>query len=269
MNELPSPPFVFVEGIHNFRDIGGYPSTAGYIGVAQSIRRNFIFRSAEPSKITPAGAQKLRDLGITTIFDLRSGPEIKKLEEKMPLVEIDRVQRVWAPVPQDKDYSPEQIAIRYREYASKGTEGFTRAYKDILESGPLSFREVLLHLRDKPDEGCLIHCTAGKDRTGLITALILLLAGVSEKTIAEEYELTEIGLASWKPAIVNHLLQESVLKANQEGVKNMISAKAENMLAALEMMRASYDGAVGYLTQNCGLSLEDLYKIRRNLFVVD
>ena len=124
MSELPSPPFVPVEGIHNFRDIGGYPSTtrAAEGEGPYSIRRNFIFRGAEPSKVTPTGVQKLRDLGITTIFDLRSGPEIKKLEKTMPVVEIEGVRRVWVPVPQDKDYSPDQIAIRYRNYASKGTE---------------------------------------------------------------------------------------------------------------------------------------------------
>ncbi|KAI9696367.1 MAG: hypothetical protein M1836_005645 [Candelina mexicana] len=266
MNDLPSPPFVPVEGIHNFRDIGGYLSTTG-VGVPQSIRRSFIYRSAEPSKITSTGAQKLRDLGITTMFDLRSGPEIKKLEAKMPVVEIEGIPRVWVPVPQDKDYSPEQIAIRYRDYASKGTEGFTRAYKDVLESAPLSFREILLHLRDNPDESCLIHCTAGKDRTGLVIALILSLAGVNDTMIAEEYELTEIGLASWRPAIVSHLLQGPALKGNHEGAENMVSAKAENMLAALKMLRASLDGVEGYLTQNCGLSMEDLDKIRKNVLV--
>ncbi len=85
--------------------------------------------------------------------------------------------------------------------------------------------------------------------------------------IAEEYELTESGLASWKPAIVEHLLKEPALEGNQEGAKNMVSAKAENMLAALQMMRASFDGAEGYLTRKCDFSVEDLEKIRENLIV--
>ena len=117
----PSPPFVLVEGIHNFRDIGGYPTTLGRTTSAPGrsrIRRGQLYRSAEPSQITPAGMAVVRALGITTVFDLRSGPEIESAKDRSPVVEIPHTQRVFVPVFKDQDYSPEHIALRYRDYAS-------------------------------------------------------------------------------------------------------------------------------------------------------
>lgn len=225
MTDTHSPPFVHVEGIHNFRDLGGYPVKSHTEAKPLSVRRNLIFRCAEPSKITAVGAQTLRSLGITTLFDLRSGPELEKQKARAPVVHIDGIQREFAPVFADKDYSPESIALRYKDYASAGTEGFTRAYADILDNAPPSYRRVLMHIRDKPKEACVIHCTAGKDRTGVLAALILALVGVDERTIADEYALTDIGLAPFRPVILQHLLDQPALEGNREGAMNMVSAK--------------------------------------------
>lgn len=222
MSLLPSPPFVPVEGIHNFRDLGGYPVSTF---PSKTVRRNIIFRCAEPSQITPDGIQTLHSLGVTTFFDLRSGPEIEKMKARTPVIEIKGIDRVFVPVFADKDYSPEHIALRYKDYASSGPGGFTRAYQDILRSAPPSYRRILLHLAGKPDEPCVIHCTAGKDRTGVLAALILELAGVDKDTIAQEYALTELGLKAWRPIVVEHLLQNPALEGRREGALNMVSAK--------------------------------------------
>jgi len=219
------PPFILVEGIPNFRDLGGYPISTHTDAGLLSVRRNLIFRCAEPSRITPAGAQTLRTLGITTLFDLRSRPETEKQSARAPVVHIDGIRREFAPVFADKDYSPESIALRYKDYASSGTEGFTRAYAAVLKNAPSSYRRVFMHIRDKPEEACVIHCTAGKDRTGVLAALILVLAGVDERTVADEYALTEIGLAPLRPIILQHLIDQPALEGNREGAMNMVSAK--------------------------------------------
>jgi len=123
MAQLPSPPFHDIPGVHNFRDIGGYaisPSTSP----TRSLRRNYIYRCADPSRITSTGKQKLsQELGITTIFDLRSNPEIAKAEAKgTSVAQIQNVQRHHTPAFAEKDYSPENIALRYKDYAAGGPE---------------------------------------------------------------------------------------------------------------------------------------------------
>jgi hypothetical protein len=119
MVQLPSPPFVSVPGIHNFRDLGGYTVSPGF-----SVRRKVIYRCGEPSKVTQDGIEMLKSLGITHMYDLRSKVEIdgNKGAGWGSIREWDGCERVFAPVFIDQDYSPENLAIRFKDYASEGTE---------------------------------------------------------------------------------------------------------------------------------------------------
>lgn len=254
MSTLPDPPFVAVEGIHNFRDIGGYsipplsstpqntslsPSTSSTSHVSslvteKSVRRHCIYRCARPEEVTPTGLRQLRGLGVTTIFDLRSLPELKKLagglegtEAWEKTIEEYGLKRKFVPAFKEEDYSPESIARRYKDYAQGGPEGFTRAYGDILDHAAVSFRRVFEWVRDRVPlgEACVVHCTAGKDRTGIFVALLLSLVGVPDDNVAEEYEKTEVGLEEWKEEMVRRLTKVKGLEGNREGAWKMFSAK--------------------------------------------
>jgi protein tyrosine/serine phosphatase len=112
------------------------------------------------------------------------------------------------------------------EKKSDEMKGFTRAYTDILNNAPGSYRTILLHLANEPAKPLIVHCTAGKDRTGVLCALILSLCGVEDEIVAQEYSLTEIGLPiEWKEAVIEHLSDNPALKGNKEGAWNLISAK--------------------------------------------
>ncbi|KAM3066559.1 hypothetical protein ACMFMG_002273 [Clarireedia jacksonii] len=264
--EALAPPFITVGGIPNFRDLGGYPTSSA----SHSIRQKVVYRCAEPQKVTKDGIATMQELGITHIYDLRSQNEIERNEKagRGGIVEWEGCQRVFAPVFPAQDYSPERLAIRYRDYASAGTEGFTRAYLDILNNAPPSYRTILLHLANEPSKPLIVHCTAGKDRTGVICALILSLCGVEDEVIAREYALTDFGLPSeWKTEVIEHLMANPAIKGNYEGATNMISSKAENMLATLKMLKETFGGAEGYVTEKCGLTKEDVEKIRKNLVI--
>ena len=221
MSILPSPPFINIEGISNFRDIGGYRIS----NQEAKVRTNYVYRCAEPSRITSSGENKLRDLGVTVFYDLRSVPEIQRLKTQTQIKEIPGIERVFIPVFSEEDYSPERIALRWRDYAANGTEGFEKAYAAILKSGGPSYRQILLHIRDRPTEPFVVHCTAGKDRTGMLAALLLSLVGVDDTTIANEYQLTELGLANWRPTIVEHLMKHPAIEGNGESALKMSSAR--------------------------------------------
>lgn len=136
--ELP-PPFVNISGIANFRDIGGYSTTTP---THQSIRSNLVYRCADPSKIQPSGLSKLKELHVKKVFDLRSIPEISKQGPEWAGVAVekevfttrpegsdtsedlpgDEIERIWCPVFRNTDYGPEQVAVRFKNYAQNGSE---------------------------------------------------------------------------------------------------------------------------------------------------
>lgn len=165
------------------------------------------------------------------------------------------------------DYGPEQIAIRYKAYTRSGTSGFVQAYRDILSNAGAAFGEILRHLSQTDNEpsACVFHCTAGKDRTGLLAALLLALAGVSETDIADEYALTEAGLAPLRELFVERLLKNPALAGDEVGVRNMVSSKRENMLASLEMINNEFGGWEGYMRKWCGLGDQEIEVLRNRL----
>ena len=127
MANLPSPPFITVDGISNFRDVGG---TSIYPGIKTAT--GILFRSADASNATEAGLLKLKELGITHIYDLRSTIEIERdawqsgrdadFDACFEAFSKVGIKRHWAPVFAEDDYSPEKLALRYKQYARDGSE---------------------------------------------------------------------------------------------------------------------------------------------------
>ena len=169
------------------------------------------------------------------------------------------------PVFAEKDYGPEQIALRYANYARGNSDGFVQAYHDILLSAPQAYGKIFRHLANTDPKPCLVNCTAGKDRTGVLIALLLSILNVPVDDIADEYALTDLGLAERKPIFVERLLQNPALNGNREGVQYMVSSRKENMDAALNMIDESFGGAECYVKQKCSLSDDDIGQIRKNL----
>ncbi|KAJ7639191.1 protein-tyrosine phosphatase-like protein [Roridomyces roridus] len=261
LEQLTRLPFVKVDGVINIRDLGGLPSEhAGNLVT----KPRLMYRSAELSGVTAEGKEQLKQLGISRVFDLRSDTEIEKYNT--PLPEIDGVAIEHVPVFKKDDYSPEVMAKRFQLYASGKTEAFMELYSQILDTGAPAFGTILRHVRDKPDEGFLFHCTAGKDRTGVIAAILLKLAGVNNDLIAKDYALTRVGREPARAMIMSRLQKEPIFQSNNEAALNMFSCHAETMTAFLEMLDSRYSGVETYV-KTFGLSDEDIATIRRNILV--
>lgn len=140
-----------------------------------------------------------------------------------------------------------------------------KAYYDIMNAAPNAYGTIFRHLAQPDPSPCLVHCTAGKDRTGVLVALLFLLAGVDKESIGVEYSLTDQGLAPLKPLFMERLLKNPALQGNRDGVLTMISSKKENMDATLEMIQKEFESPEAYMQKHCGMSVEEIEQLRKNL----
>lgn len=300
LRQLPSPPFITVDGIANVRDVGGYSTRP-----AGSIRRGVLFRSANPMQVTPSGLQTLKSIGLRKVFDLRSEPEVLKgsvaegrsdfssldadappspfhtvdgpasgttmsggsqLSCNNPSDEDDRIERVWVPVFKSVDYTSTATFDRYRPWAHLSTsEAIANGYMDIFTSGAPAYRTVLEHLASPDPSPCLIHCTAGKDRTGGLAALVLLLCGVDRETIAKEYALTKQGLGPVLDQYKDRFMDLFDMPDKERIIDIVLSADAESMMATIEMLDTKFGGAEAYVKHVVGLDDSKIAALRRNM----
>ncbi|KAJ6538477.1 protein-tyrosine phosphatase-like protein [Mycena vulgaris] len=260
--QLSRLPFVTISGVFNIRDLGGLASRLHPNLVTKP---RFLYRSAELSGITEDGKVQLKELGISQVFDLRSDTEIAKYDTPSP--DIEGVNFSHVPVFQTEDYSPEMMAKRYQLYASGKTEAFMELYSQILEHGGRSFGTILRHVRDRPNDGCIFHCTAGKDRTGVIAAILLKLAGVDNDAISNDYALTRVGREPARAMIMERLSKEPLFASNNEAALNMFTCRHSTMSAFLDMLDEKFSGVEEYVKRFTHISDEDIVIIRRNLLV--
>ncbi|KAH6615779.1 tyrosine phosphatase family-domain-containing protein [Chaetomium sp. MPI-SDFR-AT-0129] len=272
LQPLPSPPFIDVDGLYNFRDFGGYP-LAGQ--VKKAVREGILYRSADPSKITARGLSELQQLRVSRIFDLRSTTEIGESVEKGwgKVWAWEEIPRVQTAVFTDADVTSGQRARRDRNLRNGSIEGFVEYYEQVLDAvtspqNPYQpLKTILQHLvTPKPSrlEPTLIHCSLGKDRTGVICALILSLCGVENVVVAQEYALTTLGIQEK----VAQIIQE--IRPNGPGItkeeESFFSARKEAMQAFLE--RAGRNGGLERRVLESGiLTAAQLQQLRNNLVV--
>ncbi|MFF7715543.1 tyrosine-protein phosphatase [Streptomyces sp. NPDC007988] len=177
------------ERLHNFRDLGGYPT-----GDGRSVRWGRLYRSDSLAKLAGDDWERFLGLGIGTVVDLRYPWEIEARGR----------------VPEDASFAYHNLSIEHRPYdqPSLGTEvevgPFLAArYLEVADDGVAELRQALGVIAAAAGP-VVFHCASGKDRTGLLAALVLLLLGVSEADAVEDFALTELAtgrlLADWRAA---------------------------------------------------------------------
>lgn len=304
---LPQPPFVNVQGVPNFRDLGGYECaapTGSDSSKTYMVRRGLLFRCAHPTQMTQDGAKTYtQELGIKDMYDLRSEQEINRLAASFlvpnpnrvahpfatekGVIDVPGATRHFTPVYQQEDYGPVALARKLKWYTSPNSPGttystgFVNAYRDIATHGARAYTIILRHILERPKDPLVFHCTAGKDRTGVIGAIILRLCGVPDSTIEWEYGITEAGLGEWRELFITRIAKGGLgggggstsTTGDQQVVSRAEAARicgsrAANMRAFLEtVLDGEFGGAEKYLADKCGFSGEEIEQLKKNLVV--
>jgi len=163
-----------LEGTYNVRDVGGYATTDG-----RTIRWRTLLRGDSLHRLTTEGQATLIDAGLRTAIDLRrdrelaEAPNVFAASPQVHYVNIALIDN--APTPGAEAAEPRSLADIYAR---------------ILETAHPQLRAIIATLGAPEAFPALVHCTAGKDRTGIVIALLLGLAGVPVETIAADYALS-------------------------------------------------------------------------------
>ncbi|KAF9380859.1 hypothetical protein CPB97_008096 [Podila verticillata] len=244
-----------VGGVLNFRNVGNIWITSKTDGSVSYLRPGLIYRCADISKPTPEGIKVLESLNITDVFDLRSDSET----ERRGTFENDKIKRHHTPVFSDVDYSPTQIALRFTMYLG-GTEGFCEAYMSMIPNIRQFFPPILKHIVEKKTP-FIVHCTAGKDRTGVVCALLQMICGVDEEQIAWEYELTRRCLPI-KEEDVNFLKNAIGGESSDAQVRGVLSTNEDYMFRFLEEFHAKYGTINDFLMSELDMTMEQIHAVR-------
>jgi len=232
-----------LEGASNFRDLGGYAARDG-----RKVRWRQIFRSNHLGHVTEADVAILRSLGVRSAFDFR-GTE----ERVTALCGIGGIAVHSLPI------EPTVVAS-LRARAAAGTalssidalDVMRDSYRNYVRHNTPSFRALFGHLLE--DRAPLvIHCTAGKDRTGFACALILHALGVSEDVIAEDYLLT------------NRLYRRDPNSSSDlpDEVRRVLgSVETSFLAAAFEAIAEEYGGLEGYFSDGLNLGAEQRARLK-------
>lgn len=269
--KLPNgqPRFKSIDNVINFRDCGGFATRNKNRGKRQWVKPGILYRSGKLDGLTDGAP--LKALGVQQIYDLRSTVELNANEPNGGLFKSPGITTIHAPLFSEKAYSPEALAKRFQSYANNG---FEKTYSEILEAGALRwFNDMFSFLRDHPNVPLLFHCSAGKDRTGIFAALVLLLVGVDPDLVCHEYELSTIGYAPEREKILEiaktGFFEESDLiqykSISMTGWEVLLSSRYETMSETIQMLERKYGGVEHYLRYAVGLSLEDIETIKKNL----
>lgn len=250
-----------LEGAPNFRDIGGYTTVDG-----RHVRWGEVYRSSELAKLTPADAARVDSLHVDTVVDLRT-------EE-----ERSRAASVWTHEPPNVYASPKPslAPVMHTILAAAGTpEGARSGLIEFYSHMPDDYRTeyaAMFHRIAAGDLPMLVHCTAGKDRTGVAVALLLTAVGVPRQTVVDDYSLTEklvppAAAAAQRPAPVGAAVPAAspLAQLPEESRRALWRSDPLYIEAALDSMQREYGSIDGYLERGLGLSKPEIKSLRKVL----
>ena len=241
-----------VEGVLNVRDIGGYTGHGG-----KHVKRGLLIRTASLSKVTNGGLADLKRLKISVSVDFRSASEVKTdHQDRLPAgvrrfaapIRFGQLKSFWSNPPISLNPAATFMENGYRDMVTDKAmrTQFARTFK-LIESSK------------KP---VLFHCTAGKDRTGVMAAILLTTLGVSKKDVYRDYLQSNAELAASNKKIFDYYTSQDV---DYRIVEPIYTVRASYLDAWFDQIKKSYGTFGRFLSKGLGLKAADTAKLRKRL----
>jgi protein-tyrosine phosphatase len=245
---------LYWDACYNVRDLGGYDTVDG-----SRTRWGAFVRADNLSRLTPAGQSALVEYGVRTVIDLRRAFELKI--DLNPFAIPSGAAREVTYLNLPLGLGADRDGILAVQAAEQGDQSsLTAIFCRVLDHYGRGIAGVIAAIAAAAPGAVLFHCHAGKDRTGMVAALLLALAGVPNATIAEDYALSQDCL---QPLFDNWLSQEPD-PAKREALARTLGATTETMLDILAYLDERHAGAARYL-RAAGVAEADLERVRQRI----
>jgi len=262
-----------INGTLNFRDLGGYQTKD-----RKTVQWGCLYRSAQLDRLSERGITELVNLGIRTVIDLRftneinNYPTIKAAVPEAKIISWDQEKTG------DSEGRSHKMQMSWRDSLEsldpkQVKEAMRVNYPEKLYSHAAIYRKMLLCIAEAKTP-LLLHCAAGKDRTGVAAALILSLLNVSEETIIEDYLLTQSQLEgrieSWLAGGAtnsknNQDFQNSLSRYPKHVLAPIFSAEKAYITTLLDYVQQTYGSFEVYALEKLAIKSNDIDRIRSHL----
>jgi protein-tyrosine phosphatase len=245
-----------LEGALNVRDVGGYPTADG-----GRVRTGRLFRGDHLAELTEADVEALAGLGLRAVVDLRRLDEVEERPSRLPTTVVHRH---WHPIGGDAgNYDTWLDRLVDGDIARDPVGHMITDYEWMVTERAGVFGEVVDRIADDDNLPLLYHCTAGKDRTGITTALVLSVCGVERETILDDYELTNTYRANRRVAQLRSELEAKGVDVDR--VAPYFGAPRPALETTLALLDSRAGSVRGWLTGPAGVSEAALERLVANL----
>jgi protein-tyrosine phosphatase len=242
---------LWLDNAPNFRDLGGLKTTDG-----KTVAWGKLFRCGDMGRLTDSDLAVIKRENIRNVIDFRNEQEVKQSPDKYP--NDYEINRVWTSIsPSNGETMKQFYAIignpnTTSEDAMKVFEGFYAKLPENIKNYEPFFKTLL---DSKADEASLFHCTAGKDRTGLGSALILSVLGVPENVIVEEYYLSN--------RYTQYLAKSGMMGQLKPEIATVLAGvEPKYIQSSLNMIKIKYGSVIKMLESELGIDA-----IKRNQLI--
>jgi protein-tyrosine phosphatase len=241
------PARIELDTVFNLRDLGGYRTGAG-----ATVRRGRVYRADGLYRLAGRDVDRVASLGLRTVVDLRTPAELDE-RGRFP---VDAVPADYHHLPiLERTWDPEALEVE-----SPAVEFLSARYVDMLHEGRHAIAETLGLIADPACHPLVFHCAAGKDRTGVVAAVVLSLLGVDEETVAADYAASGDAMDRLTAWIQEHYPEGAERMARQPSI--FMHAPAEAMTFFLDLVRARYGSIEVWARDEAGVDSGTVARLR-------
>jgi len=245
-----------MESINNFRDFGGYETQNG-----TRLKNGLLYRSGDLSKATDADLERIHSLGIKTICDLRSEGERRREPDRVPAAKPFTFFNI--PMRPIVEYHGRSLGRLFSlMFGSERRTDYVavshQAYRDYATRYLPQLKALFERISNPENLPVLIHCSAGKDRTGVVSSLIQLVLGVPFETVMDDYLKTNGNLNAYKEDVFRRLSRLGLFGIPwKELYAPLFAARTDFLNAALEQVKEEFGAIDEWFRNGLGFSEKD------------